>query len=119
LIEGRRYTEHYAGHTPTNKHKSVRKRKVSVAVVVMVVMIGSREAKEYLEARNTDCSRLGSRKWFLFQALTAIHVSHRRHVPAANILIEGNHRPEHCAIVMVVKEDVEAKKRGMKRGRKE
>ena len=96
----------------------------------------------------TDCSRLGSKKWFSFQALTKSHRSHRRHVPAANILIEGRRFPEHCAshtqtnthksvrkrkvsmevIVMVViiesrdvEEDVEARstERGRKDGKKE
>ena len=33
----------------------------------------------------------------LFQILTSVHVSHRRHVPAANILIEGIRFTEHCA----------------------
>ena len=92
----------------------------------------------------TDCSRLGSRKWFSFQALTMTHSSNRRHVPVANIMIEGRRSIEHCAshkqtnthksvrkgkvstvvIVMVVtigsreaKEDVEA--RSMERGRKD
>jgi hypothetical protein len=61
---------------------------------------GEREMKEgggEGEEGGTDCSRLRSRKCFLFQILTAIHVSHRRHVPAANILIEGNRMVEHCA----------------------
>ena len=62
LIEGRRYFERCASHTQTNKHKSVRKGKVSVAVVVMVVMIGSREAKEDVEARSTERGRKDGRK---------------------------------------------------------
>ena len=46
---------------------------------------------------DTDCSRLGPRQLFLFQTLTINHISHRRHVPAANILIEGRRCPKHCA----------------------
>ena len=62
MIEGRRSKEHCASHKQTNTHKSVRKRKVSVAVVVMVVMIGSREAKEDVEARSMKRGRNDRRK---------------------------------------------------------
>ena len=48
LIEGRRIIEHCASHKQTNTHKSARKGKVGMAVVVltMVVMIGPREVNE-------------------------------------------------------------------------
>ena len=62
MIEGRRCIEHCASHTQTNKHQSVRKGKVSVAVIVMVVMIGSREAKEDMEARSMERERKEGRK---------------------------------------------------------
>ena len=54
--------EHCASHTQTNKQKSVRKRKVSIEVSVMLLMIGSREAKEDVEARSMERGRKEERK---------------------------------------------------------
>ena len=59
---GRRIPEHCASHTQTNKQKSVRKGKVSMEVIVMVVMIGSRDVKEDVEARSMERGRKDKRK---------------------------------------------------------
>jgi hypothetical protein len=46
----------------TTIQKSVRKRKVSMEVSVMVLMIGSREAKEDVEARSMERGSKEGRK---------------------------------------------------------
>ena len=47
---------------PQNTVQVTNERKVSVAVVVMMVMIGSREAKEDVEARSAERGRQEGRK---------------------------------------------------------